>query len=81
VTREESVPQDGDWGTDGTSLWSLTESSGGTWVPYGEITDDLGDDYRRGIRVNMKYLGYYPNVWWCDDHGGMELVDWEEGSP
>lgn len=68
-------PEEEDLATNGYELWELT-NSGGTWVSNGR-TWDLGNDWQGSIKQIMDDMSYWPNVWWVDDHGGMQLVEWD----
>lgn len=73
---EEIEPDEEDiYISDSGRLGSQTSVSAGGKV-IGEF-DDL-DDAEKAIKVWMKKNRYYPNVWYVDDHGGIELYTLEK---
>lgn len=72
----EPTPDEEDWATDGSEVWNVRLNiDGSPWID--RKVADLGDDYRADLKALMERQGWFPNVWWVDDHGGWELVDWD----
>lgn len=71
--EEFSMPQEGDYViSDSGGLGSMYSISICNERFFGEYA--TYDEVLNAIREHMARNKFYPNVWYLDDHGGLQLV-------
>lgn len=71
----------------GREFWEPTEDDYITedyerFYQYGKLVINLpeGEDWRAAVKDHMEENKFWPNIWFCSDHGNYHLLSLEENN-
>lgn len=67
--EDPSEPEEDDWTTPDYVHFMVHGN------PRDSFTVPDGEDWRKVLNARMDADGFYPNAWWCSDHGNWLLLD------